>query len=27
MKDKEKILEEFDKWLHDLVDKNGITEY
>jgi len=27
MKDKEKILEELDKFLHELADKNGVTEY
>ena len=27
MIDKEKILNELDKFLHELADKNGITEY
>jgi len=27
MNDKEKILEELDKFLHELADKNGVTEY
>ena len=27
MTNREKLLKEFDKWLHELAKKNGITQY